>query len=79
MIPVIALFLIIWFLICSVAGKIAKGNGRSFWGFFLLSFFLTPLIGIIVALIMGESTAHVIERIKEEERIRAQYRDKNNQ
>lgn len=79
MITTIVLFLIIWFLFCSVAGKIAKGNGRSFWGFFLLSFLLTPLIGIIVALIMGESTAHVIERIKEEERIRAEYKAKNNQ
>jgi hypothetical protein len=32
-----------------IAAALAHNKGRSFWGFLLLSVFLTPLIGILAA------------------------------
>lgn len=40
-----------WFAFSILAGVIASSKGRSGFGFFLLSVFLSPLIGIICALI----------------------------
>jgi hypothetical protein len=40
---------LLWIFFCLVAGKIAANKGRSGFGFFLLSFFLSPFIGIICA------------------------------
>ena len=40
---------IVWIAFCFVAAYIASGKGRSGGGFFLLSLFLSPLIGIICA------------------------------
>lgn len=39
------IFYIIWAII---VGSIARKKGRSFWGYFVLSMFTTPLIGTIV-------------------------------
>ena len=42
---------IIWVLLCLSVGWLAQSRGRSFWGFCLLSVFLTPLLtGILVLL-----------------------------
>ena len=51
---ILVLILIFLFVIglCMLAGAIAHGKGRSFWGPFLLSFIFTPLGGIIVACCM---------------------------
>ena len=52
--------LIIFWLITSVlAGGIASNKGRSFMGFFLLALLLSPLVGIIAALIAAPINAGV--------------------
>ncbi|CAH0534634.1 hypothetical protein VST7929_02584 [Vibrio stylophorae] len=43
---------IIWIIFAVVVGAIAKGKGLSGIGFFLLSILLSPLIGLIVALVI---------------------------
>lgn len=42
-------FLIVWLALCILAGWIAAEKGRSGVGFFLLAFFLSPVIGILAA------------------------------
>ena len=42
---------IVWFALSIVAGVIAGNKQRSGFGFFLLSLLLSPLIGIIAALV----------------------------
>ena len=37
-----------------VPGIIAKNKGRSFWGYFFLSFLITPLITIIITLCLSK-------------------------
>jgi hypothetical protein len=43
--------IITWIALCIVAGVIAENKGRSSVGFFFLSLVLTPLVGVIAALI----------------------------
>ena len=50
---------IVWIALCFIASMIASGKGRSGFGFFLLAFFLTPLVGIIGALIARPNVKHV--------------------
>lgn len=45
-----------WLFLCIIAGVIASNKGRSGIGFFLLAFFFSPLIGIIVALVVRSNT-----------------------
>jgi hypothetical protein len=45
----IAFFLVIWIILSAVAGVIAENKGNSFIAAFLISFLLSPLIGIIIA------------------------------
>ncbi|SFT75488.1 hypothetical protein SAMN05216474_2182 [Lishizhenia tianjinensis] len=40
-----------WFILCLIVGAIGKSRRIGFWGSFLLSLFLSPLIGFIVALV----------------------------
>jgi len=42
---------IIWIIFCFVVGSIAKNKTLGFWGGFFLSLILSPLIGLIFALI----------------------------
>ena len=44
-------FVVVWLALCFVASSIASGKGRSGVGFFFLAFFLSPLVGIIAALV----------------------------
>lgn len=53
---------ILWLFLSIVAGIIANNKGRSGFGFFLLSVLLSPLIGIIAALVAGENRANVEEK-----------------
>lgn len=46
---------LLWIAFCFVAGVIADRKGRSGGWAFLLSFFLSPLIGIVVALLLRPS------------------------
>lgn len=69
----IILFLVIfggYFTICACVGKYAKNRGRSFWLFFIISIFLNPVIGFIIAALAGESNIFREERIRREVRIR---------
>ena len=43
-----------WLLFSIVCGFVAKSVGRSFWKYFFLSLFLSPIIGFIVLLIKGK-------------------------
>jgi len=41
---------IIWLALCILSGVLANRRGRSFIGFFLISFLLSPLVGFIAVL-----------------------------
>lgn len=71
--------IIVWVLLAWLAGSIAEKKGRNFFVVFLIAFLLSPIIGLIVAMVLSESDKHRIARIEEEERIRTQYRYKNTQ
>ena len=49
----------VWFALSIVAGVIADKKGRSGFSFFLLAVFLSPLVGIIAALIASEDRYQV--------------------
>jgi hypothetical protein len=49
--------LVVWLALCGVAAYIAGNKGRSGAGIFFLSFFLSPLVGLIVALAMSPDAA----------------------
>ncbi|ADE14436.1 conserved hypothetical protein [Nitrosococcus halophilus Nc 4] len=53
---------ILWLFLSIIAGVIASNKGRSGFGFFLLSVILSPLIGIIAALVAGENRTNVEEK-----------------
>ncbi len=44
---------IAWLLLSLLVAFGAKNRGRSFLGYFLLSFFLSPIIGFIILLVLG--------------------------
>lgn len=54
--------LIFWFFLSIVSGVIAGNKGRSAFGFFLLSVLLSPLIGIIVALVVSPNEDNLENR-----------------
>lgn len=56
------LIFITWLFLSIVAGVIAGAKGRSGFGFFLLSVILSPLIGIIAALVAKENREKVEEK-----------------
>ena len=81
---IIALILIgviaFYILLCVLVGRYAKKHSRSFWGFFLLSFFLSPFWGFIIAIIAGGETAKQREkRIRQETEIRMQMEEQYRQ
>ncbi len=45
-----------WVFICHLIAKAAKAKGRSYAGFFCLSFFFSPLLGWIIVLAMAKPT-----------------------
>lgn len=49
---IIVIGFIFWLILCAVAGKIADQKGRSGWGYFIIAFFLSPLIGILLAAVL---------------------------
>ncbi len=56
---VIVLFL--WFVLSFVVAFYARSKGRSFFGFLLLSFLLTPIVGGVIAL-LADSNQRTIEQ-----------------
>ena len=53
---------IIWFVLAFVLGSTAKSKGRSFGGFLFLGLILSPLIGFIILLVMGDNKEKIIEK-----------------
>jgi len=51
--------IIIWLIFCIFIGAIAKNKGRSGIGFFFLSLFLTPLIGLIAVLVVKSNVDEI--------------------
>lgn len=49
--------LVFWALLSWGVSSLATSRGRSGTGFFLLSFFLSPLLGLIVVLVMSDLAA----------------------
>lgn len=61
-------FLIIWGCLGAGVGLLASSRGRSGFGFFLLSFFLSPLLGLIVVLVMSDLNVEAAkQRLREQE------------
>jgi hypothetical protein len=60
--------IVLWLFFCAVSARIAEKKGRSGWGYFLLSFLLSPLIGMICAA-LADPNRKVIDarRIKNKE------------
>jgi len=54
--------IIIWLIFCIFIGAIAKNKGRSGIGFFFLSLFLTPLIGLIAVLVVKSNVDEIEAR-----------------
>ncbi|MDD5463173.1 MAG: zinc ribbon domain-containing protein [Methylococcales bacterium] len=54
--------LILWGFLGIVAGVIADNKGRDFFGFFLLSIILSPLIGIVSAALARPNTEELDKR-----------------
>ena len=48
-----------WFVLSIIAGVIASNKGRSGFGFFLLALLLSPLIGILAALIASRNESEI--------------------
>lgn len=58
---------IVWVLLCWGVAALASSRGRSGFGFFLLSFFFSPLLGLIVVLVIKNLTVEA-ERESEKRR-----------
>ena len=67
---------IIWFIFCIIVGRAASNRGRSGFGYFFLSLILSPLIGFIIILVLGENKNIRTERIYEEAEIRESVAEK---
>jgi len=46
---------ILWFILVFVVASAAKKKGRSYGNFWILSFLLSPLVGLIVLGVMGDN------------------------
>ncbi len=44
----------VWLVLSALIGVLADSHGRSGFGYFLLSMLLSPVIGLIITLIVGE-------------------------
>jgi hypothetical protein len=56
------MWILFWMFLCVIAGVIAAGKDRSGVGFFFLAFFLSPLVGIIAALVVKRNTAAIEQK-----------------
>lgn len=64
------ILLLVWFLLSSLVGGLAGARGRNTFGYFLLSFVFSPLLGLIIVLVTRDLTAEAArdeERRREEE------------
>jgi hypothetical protein len=54
---------IVYLILCFVIASGAQKRGRSYGGYFALSFFLSPLLAIIILLVLGETDEVKKEKI----------------
>ena len=60
--------ILLWLLCAAGVAAIANSRGRSGFGYFLLSFFLTPVIGLILVLVTNNLTEEAKkEQLRREE------------
>ena len=81
MIGVMVCYLVViggYLLLCHLVGKYAKNRGRNYWLFFFVALVLNPLIGIIIAAILGETDDFRQEQIRREVK-NALEQERNNQ
>lgn len=48
------MIVLLWVAFCILIGFLASGKSRSFIGWFLLSLVISPIIGLIALLVVGE-------------------------
>ena len=46
--------------LCFLVASLARRNRRGYWGWFLLAFFLSPLIALLVLVLIGEKKARAL-------------------
>lgn len=68
--------LIIWLFFAIVVGFIATDKAMGFWGGFLWSVLLSPLVGIIIVLLSKSKKQKIVEDYQFNKMIEEQ-RDKN--
>lgn len=69
------IFLVVWGGLAWGIGLLAESRGRSLPGFFLLSFFFSPLLGLIIVLVMPNLVAKVEEEA-ERDRLRREEHER---
>ena len=45
------MILILWIVVAALVGYLGRGRKAGFWGIFVLSILLTPMIGLIILLL----------------------------
>jgi len=70
MILILLVYLIIYSLICLIPSKMAKKRGRSSFGWFWFSFLLSPVLGILVLLLLGETEENRKQKIIDDQLLR---------
>ncbi len=50
----------VYAVLCFGVGKVAAKKGRNFAGWFLFSLILSPIIGVFIVLLLGESTTKAV-------------------
>jgi hypothetical protein len=53
------IFIVVWFLFCALVCNLAERKGRSATTAFWISFFLSPLVGLIFVLMIGDDITQV--------------------
>ena len=67
---VVLLVFVAFIALCMIPTSMAKKRGHSQFGWFLFSFLLSPILGVIVLACLGETEEKRKRRILEEEKLR---------
>lgn len=59
---VVFVIIFLWVASYFIAGYIAKNKGRSFFGFFCLSIFLSPILAIVIAIFISPNQQKIEAR-----------------
>ena len=57
---------LVWLAFCAAVGSAADNKGRSSVGYFLLSFFVSPLLAIIILALSGDTEDKRRQKLREE-------------